>query len=97
MSQIFFVHYNFCLQDWNIPLPTGIELEARPTPFVPTRLPPNEPLGNALEQVNNSLFVQMHYPLPQTLKVSISFFVESHHFQAIVLCIKNFKLIKSNY
>ncbi|CAH8496888.1 unnamed protein product [Schistosoma intercalatum] len=56
------------VRDWNIPLPTGIELEARPTPFVPTRLPPNEPLGNALEQVNNSLFVQMHYPLPQTLK-----------------------------
>ncbi|KAH8861046.1 Protein polybromo-1 [Schistosoma japonicum] len=54
------------VKDWNIPLPTGIELEARPIPFVPTRLPPNEPLGNALEQVDNSLFVQMHYPLPWT-------------------------------
>ncbi|CAH8475965.1 unnamed protein product [Schistosoma turkestanicum] len=56
------------IRDWNIPLPTGIELETRPTPFVPTRLPPNEPLGNALEQVDNSLFVQMNYPLPRTFQ-----------------------------
>nr|CAH8840900.1 unnamed protein product [Trichobilharzia regenti] len=53
---------------WDVPVPSGIELEARPTPFVPTRLPPNEPLGNALEQVDNSLFVQMNYPLPRTFQ-----------------------------
>ncbi|CAH8508587.1 unnamed protein product [Heterobilharzia americana] len=63
MSQLFIK-----IRNWNVPLPTSIELEARPTPFVPTRLPPNEPLGNALEQVDNSLFVEMNYPLPRTFQ-----------------------------
>ncbi|CAH8519270.1 unnamed protein product [Dicrocoelium dendriticum] len=53
------------IQNWEIPVPSYVELEQRPMTFVPTRLPPNEPLENALEQVDASLFTDMIYPLPR--------------------------------
>ncbi|OON18820.1 Bromodomain protein, partial [Opisthorchis viverrini] len=54
------------IRNWSTPTPVGIELEQRPVPFIPTRLPPNEPLENALEQVDTTLFKDMVYPLPRT-------------------------------
>ncbi|TPP39754.1 Protein polybromo-1 [Fasciola gigantica] len=53
------------IRNWNAPTPFGIELEQRPVPFVPTRLPPNEPLENALEQVDTSLYTRMNFPIPR--------------------------------
>ncbi|CAL8082046.1 unnamed protein product [Calicophoron daubneyi] len=54
------------IREWNAPMPIGVELEQRPVPFVPTRLPPNEPLENALEQVDTSIYTEMNYPVPRT-------------------------------
>ncbi|KAF7257005.1 hypothetical protein EG68_05957 [Paragonimus skrjabini miyazakii] len=53
------------IRNWDIPTPVGIEMEPRPVPFVPTRLPPSEPLENALEQVDTSIYTDVSYPLPR--------------------------------
>ncbi|KAL5967885.1 Protein polybromo-1 [Taenia solium] len=54
------------IRRWGAPTPSGIELEDRQLPFVPTRLPPSEPLESALEQVNINSFSCMAFPLPST-------------------------------
>ncbi|KAL5112565.1 Protein polybromo-1 [Taenia crassiceps] len=54
------------IRRWGVPTPSGIELEDRQLPFVPTRLPPSEPLESALEQVNTNSFSCMAFPLPGT-------------------------------
>lgn len=53
------------IRRWGAPTPSGIELEDRQLPFVPTRLPPSEPLESALEQVNTNFFSCMAFPLPR--------------------------------
>ncbi|KAA3671838.1 protein polybromo-1, partial [Paragonimus westermani] len=58
------------IRNWDIPTPVGIEMEPRPVPFVPTRLPPSEPLENALEQVDTSIYTDVTYPLPRVYEAS---------------------------
>ncbi|KAL7062634.1 hypothetical protein AAHC03_0883 [Spirometra sp. Aus1] len=56
------------IRRWGAPTPYGVELEDRPVPFVPTRLPPSEPLESALEQVNTNAFTCMTFPLPRPVQ-----------------------------
>ncbi|VDM23905.1 unnamed protein product [Hydatigera taeniaeformis] len=60
------------IRRWGAPTPSGIELEDRQLPFVPTRLPPSEPLESALEQVNTNSFSCMAFPLPRHPQVSLA-------------------------
>ncbi|VDL60867.1 unnamed protein product [Hymenolepis diminuta] len=59
------------IRRWGAPTPSHIELEDRLTPFVPTRLPPSEPLDSALEQVNTASFACMSFPLDRPLQTVI--------------------------
>uniref|UniRef100_A0A5K3EUD3 Bromo domain-containing protein n=1 Tax=Mesocestoides corti TaxID=53468 RepID=A0A5K3EUD3_MESCO len=59
------------IRRWGAPTPNGIELEDRQAPFVPTRLPPSEPLESALEQVNTSSFSCMTFPLPRPIQTVV--------------------------
>nr|CDS33407.1 polybromo 1 [Hymenolepis microstoma] len=59
------------IRRWGAPTPGHIELEDRVTPFVPTRLPPSEPLDSALEQVNTASFACMTFPLDRPLQTVV--------------------------
>ena len=71
-------------QRWGAPTPSYVELEDRQVPFVPTRLPPNEPLESALEQVNTASFSCMTFPLPRPLQVSFTSKIIFYQFYELV-------------
>ncbi|VEL18847.1 unnamed protein product, partial [Protopolystoma xenopodis] len=60
-----------CAKRWGLPTPFGVEFEERMTPFVPTRLPPSEPLECALEQVDVKAFADMTFPISRPHHVSL--------------------------